>query len=146
VAPDGSSKTKHNSEDHNNGHDRTFFLEHVRRVFADEMSLTSVDLLEELRAALDAVEPLIVGHVVDIEMSRLRVLADPVLFRQEFASLIQSAVADAEPTRSITIRVSRTGKSARIDVLNESDGAQLDDAIGSMTLPLAPGASSAADA
>jgi light-regulated signal transduction histidine kinase (bacteriophytochrome) len=109
------------------------------------MSLTSVDLLEELRAALDAVEPLIVGRVVDIEMSRLRVLADPVLFRREFASLIESAVADAEPTRSITVRVARTGKSARIDVVNESDGARLDDVIGSMTLPLAPGASSAAD-
>ena len=87
------------------------------------MSLTSVDLLEELRAALDGVEPLIAGRIVDIEMSRLRVLADPVLFRREFASLIESAVADAEPTHSITVRVTRTGKSARIDVVNESDGA-----------------------
>jgi K+-sensing histidine kinase KdpD len=110
------------------------------------MSLTSVDLLEELRAALDGVEPLIVGRVVDIEMSRLRVLADSVLFRQEFASLIESAVADTEPTQSITVRVTRTGKSARIDVVNENDGARLDDVIGSMTLSLAPGASSAADA
>ena len=110
------------------------------------MSLTSVDLLEELRAALDAVEPLIGGRVVDIEMARLRVLADPVLFRQEFASLIESAVADAEPTHSITVRVTRTGNSARIDVAGEGDGARLDDVIGSMTLPLAPGGSSAADA
>jgi K+-sensing histidine kinase KdpD len=110
------------------------------------MSLTSVDLLEELRAALDAVEPLIVGRVVDIEMSRLRVLADPVLFRREFASLIESAVADTEATHPITVRVARTGKSARIDVVNEGDGARSDDVIGSMTLPVAPGASSAADA
>jgi signal transduction histidine kinase len=110
------------------------------------MSLTSVDLLEELRVALDGVEYLIAGRIVDIEMARLRVLADPVLFRQEFASLIESAVADTEPTRSITVRVARTGKSARIDVVNEGDGARLDNVIGSMTLPLAPGASSAADA
>jgi light-regulated signal transduction histidine kinase (bacteriophytochrome) len=110
------------------------------------MSLTSVDLLEELRTALDEVEPLIVGRIVDIEMSRLRVLADPVLFRQEFGSLIESAVGNTGPTRSITVRVTRTGKSARIDVINESDDARLDDVIGSMTLPLAPGASSAADA
>jgi K+-sensing histidine kinase KdpD len=110
------------------------------------MSLTSVDLLEQFRAALDGVEPLIVGRIVDIEMSRLRVLADPELFRREFASLIESAVAAAEPMHSITVRVTRTGKSARIDVVNESDGARLDDVIGSMTLPLAPGASSAADA
>ena len=110
------------------------------------MSLTSVDLLEELRAALDAVEPLIVDRVVDIEMARLRVLADPMLFRREFGSLVASAVADAESTHPITVRVSRTGKSARIDVVNESDGARLDHVIGSMTMPLAPGASSAADA
>ena len=45
------------------------------------MSLTSVDLLEELRAALDELEPLLAGRIVDIEMSRLRVLVDPVLFQ-----------------------------------------------------------------
>ncbi len=110
------------------------------------MSLTSVDLLEELRAALDELEPLVAGRIVDIEMSRLRVLADPVLFRREFASLIESAISDAEPTRSITVRVARIGKSAGIEVVNERGGARPDAVIGSMTLPLAPGASSAADA
>ena len=109
------------------------------------MSLTSVDLLEELRAALDGVEPLIAGRIVDIETSRLRVLADPVLFRHEFSSLIESAVADTEPTHSITVRVARTGKSVRIDVINDRDGSRSDDVIGSITVPLAPG-SSAADA
>ena len=110
------------------------------------MSVTSVDLLEELRAGLDAVQPLIAGRVVDIEMARLRVLADPVRFRREFASLMESAVADTEPTQSITVRVARTRKSARIDIVIERDGERLDDVIGSITLPLAPGASSAADA
>jgi K+-sensing histidine kinase KdpD len=110
------------------------------------MSLTSVDLLEELRAALDGIEPLLAGRVVDIEMARLRVLVDPELFRQEFASLVESAVAVAGPTRSISVRVSRTGSSARIDVGNEGDGTKLDDVIGSMTVAIAPGASSAADA
>ena len=109
------------------------------------MSLTSVDLLEELRVALDGVEPLIAGRIVDIEMSRVRVLVDPVLFQREFVPLIESAVADAAPTRSITVRVTRTGKSTRIDVVNERDGERSDNVIGSMTLPLAPGASSAAD-
>jgi len=109
------------------------------------MSVTSVDLLEELRAALDELEPLLVGRIVDIEMSRLRVLADPVLFRREFASLIESAAADSEPTHSITVRVARTGKAARIEVVNERAGGRFDGAIGSMTLPLAPGTSNAAD-
>jgi light-regulated signal transduction histidine kinase (bacteriophytochrome) len=106
--------------------------------------LTSVDLLEELRGALDAVEPLIAGRIVDIEMARLRVLADPVEFRREFASLMESAVADAEPTQSITVRVSRTGNSARISVVNDAAGEEPDNVIGSMTVPLAPGGSSAA--
>jgi hypothetical protein len=110
------------------------------------MSLTSLDLLEELRAALDELEPLLGGRVVDIELSRVRVLADPVLFRREFVSLIESAVADAERRHSITVRVARTGKAARIEVVSEGGGARLAGMIGSMTLPLAPGAANAADA
>jgi len=35
VVPDGSSKTKYNSEDKNKGHDHTFFVQHSRDVFAD---------------------------------------------------------------------------------------------------------------
>ena len=50
------------------------------------MSLTSVDLLEELRAALDELEPLLAGRIVDIEMSRLRVLADPMVLRRLLAA------------------------------------------------------------
>jgi hypothetical protein len=110
------------------------------------MSLTSVDLLEELRCALDEIEPLLAGRIVDIEMSRVRVLADPVLFRREFASLIESAVSGAAPSHSITVRVARTGKAAGITVETERGAARSDTVIGSMTLPLAPGASSAADA
>ena len=110
------------------------------------MSLTSVDLLEELRAALDGIEPLIVGRIVDIEMARLRVLVDAVEFRREFASLIESAVAHAEPTQPITVRVTRTGQSARINVVIDAVGDRPDNVIGSMTVPLAPGGSSASDA
>jgi signal transduction histidine kinase len=109
------------------------------------MSVTSVDLLEMLRASLDEVEPLIAGRIVDIEVSRVRVLADPVLFRREFASLVESAVSAAEPTQSITVRVARTGNAARIQVINERGRAGSDAVIGSMSVPLA-GASSAADA
>jgi light-regulated signal transduction histidine kinase (bacteriophytochrome) len=110
------------------------------------MPLTAIDLLEQLRAALDELEPLLGGRIVDIEMSRVRVLADPQLFLREFALLIASAVADAEPTDSITVRLARTGAAVRIEVVNERVGARLDGATGPMTLPLAPGASSAADA
>ena len=132
----------------------------------------SVDLLEEIRTALDGLEPLLLGRTVDIEMSRLRVLADPMLFRRVFTALIGSAVAHSEPPDSITVRVARTGKAARIEVVNEGGHVVRDDdpdlaaaaevlrAMGGeigtagpvgavicwMTLPLAPGASSAADA
>ena len=139
------------------------------RVDAD--GLMSVDLLEEIRATLDGLEALLVGRVVDIEMSRLRVLTDPKRFRRVFGELIESAVARSQPTESITVRVARTGKTARIEVLNE-DGrvavhdhpdlasaaeearamggeigtAGAGDAVTSwMTVPLAAGSSSAAD-
>lgn len=102
---------------------------------------TSVDLLEEIRAALDTVEPLPLGRTVDIELSRLRVLADPMLFRRELAECIESALAHSGPSDSITVRVARTGKAARIEVIDEAGGV-----ICSMTLPLASGVSSAADA
>ena len=138
----------------------------------DADGLTSVDLLEEIRAALDGLEPLLLGRIVDIEMSRLRVLAAPLLFRRVFAELIGYAVAHSEPPDSITVRVARTEKAARIEVVNEGGYVAGDDrpdlasaaeelrAMGGeigtagpfggeicwMTLPLAPGASSAADA
>lgn len=114
-------------------------------VLAASMSLTSVDLLEELRGALDELEPIIAGRIVDIEMSRLYALVDSVLFRREFSSLIEAAVADATPEKSITVRVARTGKSVRIEVINERSDAPLGGVIGAMTLALAPGETNAAD-
>src|SRR5206468_4716314 len=62
--------------------------------------LTSVDLLEEIRAALDGLEPLLLGRMVDIEMPRLRVLTDPTLCRRLLAQLIGYAVAHSEPPDS----------------------------------------------
>ena len=107
------------------------------------MTSTSVDLLEELRAALDGIEPLIAGRIVDIELARLRVLADPVLFRREFASLIESAVADVEPTDAIVVRVTRTGsRPASTSPVNALDD-RLHDVVGSMTVRLAPGVEAA---
>ena len=133
---------------------------------------TPVDLLDEIRAALDGVDPLLGGRVVDIEMARLRDITDPTLVRRVFASLISAAVAQSEPPNSITVRVARRGKSARIEVINEggtATHATLEDvtadaeefrAIGGeigatgpagtapywMSLPLEPGTSSAAHA
>jgi hypothetical protein len=108
----------------------------------------------------------------DIEMPRLRVLADPPLLWRMLAEPIGYAVAHSESPDSITVRVARTWKAARIEVVLE-DGPIAGDAVpdvtsaaeelramggetgpggpvGSvvswMTLPFVPGASSAADA
>ena len=110
------------------------------------MSLTSVDLLEELRVALDELEPLLDARVVDIEMSRLRVLADPVLFRRQFASLIRSALDPAQAALSITVRVTRLGNAALVEVLSDPGGGRASVVIGSMTLPMPKGTPSAHDA
>jgi signal transduction histidine kinase len=88
---------------------------------------TSVDLLEEIRAALDGLEPILLGRTVDIEMSRLRVLADPVLFRRVFAEFIKFAVARSDAPDPITVRVARTGKVVRIEVINEGGPVVRDD-------------------
>ena len=93
----------------------------------DRDDLTPVDLLEEIRAGLDEVDPLLVGRVVDIEMARLRVVTDPALFRRVFGRLIGAAVAQTEPTDSITVRVARRGKNARIEVINEDGPAAAGD-------------------
>jgi signal transduction histidine kinase len=105
-------------------------------------ALPAVDLLEAMRTALDGLGAELSDRAVDIEMSRVRVLADPVRFRQEFTDVVGSALSGTEPAAAITIRVERTGKSARIDVIDEDRAA----VIGSLTLPIAPGTGSAADA
>ena|SRR5262245_1948217 len=80
----------------------------------------TVDLLEEIRAALDSVDHVLGGRVVDIEMARLQVVTDPALFQRVFAALITASVAQSDPPNGITVRVSRSGKNARIDVINEN--------------------------
>jgi hypothetical protein len=86
----------------------------------DSNELTSVDLLEELRTALDGLGSPLIGRTVDIEMSRLRVLADPIRFRPVFAELIEFAVVHSRPPDAITVRVTRTGKAARIEIINDA--------------------------
>ena len=68
-----------------------------RRVHRRALVTQAVDLLTEIRAALDGVDPLLEGRVVDIEMARLRVVTDPTLFRRVLGRLIGAAVAQTEP-------------------------------------------------
>lgn len=82
-------------------------------------------------------------------MARLRVLADPAEFRRELGELIGSAVSSSDERGPLTVRVARTGKAARIEVIHESGdgtGGRHDTIVGSLTVPLAPGTSGAADA
>ena len=117
----------------------TYAAGYLPRVGADD--LTVVDLLEEIRAALDRLGPLLLGRTVDIEMPRLRVLANAAALRQEVADLVGSVVADTDAADSVTVRVGRVGKSARIDVVTDAG-----DVARSITVPMAPGASGHADA
>lgn len=103
----------------------------------------TVDLLEEIRAVLDGLGSLLDGRTVDIEMSRLRVLADPTVLRRELGELVELALSRSEASDPITVRVTRAGKAARIAVVNDAGDAGGD---GSMTLPMAPAASGAPDA
>ena len=110
-----------------------------RRGVDDGGGLTSVDLLEEIRAALDGLEPLLLGRMVDIEMPRLRVLTDPRLCRRLLAELVGYAVAHSEPPDSIAVRVARAGKAARIEVFSEGGHATGDDLPRTRRIPGAAG-------
>ena len=104
--------------------------------------LTVVDLLEEIRAALDGLGPLLLGRTVDVEMPRLRVLADAAALRQELADIVETVIANTDRYDAITVSVARAGKSARIEIVSDRDG---ETGGSSITVPLAPGASGHAD-
>jgi len=108
------------------------------------MTPIAVSVREELQAALDLVDPLLEGRTIDVELARLQVLLDPTSFRAEVAALVESAVIVADPSDAITVRVARRGGSARVDVVVDGDGDRPDDVVGSITVPLAPGAANAA--
>jgi hypothetical protein len=105
--------------------------------------VTSADLRSELRAALDIVESQLAGRTIDLEMARLQVSVDPASFRAELAALVAAAVAATAASAAITVRVARRGGSARIDVVVDGDGTRADDVVGTITIPLAPGAANA---
>ena len=107
--------------------------------------LTVIDLLEEIRAALDGLGPLLLGRTVDVEMPRLRVLADAAALRQELGDLVEAAIASTGRSDAITVRVSRAGKSARIEIVSDGDRGGGTGVTSSITVPLAPGASGHAD-
>jgi hypothetical protein len=113
--------------------------------YASRMTASSMDLLEELRATLDELAPVLSDRIVDIEMPRVRVLTDVEQFRREFTGLIESAVGATAPRQSITVRVTRRGTSVRIEVFSEQEGDHAH-GVGSMSVPLEQGTSSAADA
>jgi hypothetical protein len=108
-------------------------------------ALTAVDLLDELRAALDELDPLLAGRIVDIEMARLRVLEDASVLRPRLVALVAAAIGDDEPAQPLTIRVTRSGSTARIDVVAGEGERDAGRVIGSTTVPLVPGSAHAAD-
>jgi signal transduction histidine kinase len=105
-------------------------------------AVPSLDLLEVIRAALDELAPLLAERTVDVETARLRVLAEPATLRAALVDLIRSAVDDRGPADAFTVRVSRTGKSVRIEIVH--DGTET--VLGAVRVPVAPGGSGAADA
>jgi hypothetical protein len=76
-----------------------------------------VDLLEQIRTVLDELTPLLQGRVVDVEMPRLTVVADASTLQRALASVIGRVVDDTEG--AITVRASRQGRAARIEVMGE---------------------------
>src|SRR5918994_2353648 len=76
-----------------------------------------VDLLEQIRTALDELTPLLHRRVVDIEMSRVTVGADASVLQRALVAVIGRAVEHSEG--AITVRVTRQGRAARVEVMGE---------------------------
>ena len=76
-----------------------------------------VDLLEQIRTALDELTPLLHRRVVDIEMPRLMVGADATTLQRALVAVIGRAVERSEG--AITVRTTKQGTAARIEVTGE---------------------------
>ena len=76
-----------------------------------------IDLLEQIRAALDELTPLLRGRVVDVEMPRLTVGAEASALQRTLVAVIGRVVDDSEG--AITVRATRQGTAARIEVISE---------------------------
>ena len=76
-----------------------------------------VDLLEQIRAALDELTPLLHRRIVDIEMARLTVGADASTLQRALVAVIGRAVEHSEG--DVTVRTTKQGKAARIEVMGE---------------------------
>ncbi len=76
-----------------------------------------VDLLEQIRKAVDELTPLLGSRAVDIEMPRLTVVADAGALQRALIAVIERAALRTEG--SITVRTTRRGAAARIEVTGE---------------------------
>ena len=76
-----------------------------------------VNLLEQIRAALDVLEPRLIDRVVDIEMARLFVVADEDALRRVLIALIDRGVDQFEG--HLTVRTTKHRGEARIEVSGE---------------------------
>ena len=76
-----------------------------------------VDLLEQIRTALDELTPLLDRRAVDIEMPRLTVGADATALQRALVGVIGRVVEQTEG--AITVRTTKQGTAARIEVMGE---------------------------
>jgi light-regulated signal transduction histidine kinase (bacteriophytochrome) len=76
-----------------------------------------VNLLEQIRAALDELKPRLSDRVVDIEMARLFVVADQDPLRRVLVALIDRGVDQYEG--HLTVRTTKRRNEARIEVTGE---------------------------
>ena len=77
----------------------------------------TVNLLEQIRAALDELEPRLAGRIVDIEMPRLFVVADADALKRALVALIGRALEQSEG--EVVVRTTKQRKMARMEITGE---------------------------
>jgi hypothetical protein len=76
-----------------------------------------VNLLEQIRAALDELTLRLEGRVVDVEMPRLFVAADPEPLSRALVALFERALDMYQG--DVTVRTTKHGGAARVEISGE---------------------------
>jgi signal transduction histidine kinase len=88
----------------------------------------AIGLADEIDEAVGLLAPLLEGRPVTVDVPDISVVADPVLLRRALSNLVSNAVKYSPPGTEITIRASRSDRTAQIDVVDRGVGLSPEDA------------------
>ena len=89
----------------------------------------TVDLGGEVRAAVQALAPLLADRPVEADVDECRVVADPALLRRMLSNLLSNAAKHTGPGVAVSVRVRYEGGAVRVEVADEGGGLTAEEAM-----------------